>query len=317
MQQPARWTTVLILSAALGSTQAQIPDSLLSKPDSTLTFGDSLAVFRMIDSLMALDIEIRSELAIRLGYNSNILAAGRTLGIEQFGLAPAITYYHKSGLYADITTYWSKDFDPHAYLTTATIGYLHLFANKFSATAGFDHYFYNSGEEYSFIPYSNALTLSPSLELNPFSVRLDYSFYFGDAYANRIMPGVSGNLRKKNFLGFDRVTFYPSFYVLFGDELITELEWTRPANLAEALDNARTYGTTSGITITERKVFGLMNYAFSAPLNLATNNWLFNVTYTYSIPRPIGNEPFTLTNSGFISASVVFYIEFGRDKSPL
>lgn len=304
----------LLLITSLAPLRAQVPDSLRSTPDSLFTFSDSLAIFRLIDSLMTIEEGNASLFAFRLGYNSNILDAGRTLGIEQFGLSPGITYYHKSGIYADVTAYWSRDFDPSLYLTTLSAGYLQMIGEKFSVLAAFDHFFYNYGDDY-FVPYSDAASISTMLDFEPVSLRLDYSFYVGDAYANRIMPGISGNLKKKNFIGFDRITFYPSVYVLFGDELITEVEIVRPSSLQEALMNIQKYGDRFGYRITERKVFGLMNYAFSAPLNLTIDNWLFNVTYTYSIPRPVGDEPLTLENTGYISASVVFNLEFeGGDK---
>lgn len=311
---PGRCVGFLLFITSLAPLRAQVPDSLRSTPDSLLTFSDSLAIFRLIDSLMTLEEANASILAFRLGYNSNILDAGRTLGIEQFGLSPGITYYHKSGIYADVTAYWSRDFAPSLYLTTLSAGYLHMIGDKFSVLAAFDHYFYNYDDDY-FVPYSNAATVSATLDFEPLSIRLDYSLYFGDAYANRIMPGISGNLRKKNFLGFDRISFYPSVNILFGDELITEIEIVRPSSPQEALMNIQKYGDRFGYRITERKVFGLMNYAFTAPLYLTVGNWLFNVAYTYSIPRAVGNEPLPLDNTGYISASVVFNVKFKKMKT--
>lgn len=301
----------LLIVGYLAPLHAQVPDSLRSTPDSLFTFSDSLAIFRLIDSLMTLEEDATSSLSLRIGYNSNILDAGRTLGIEQFGLSPGITYYHKSGIYADVTGYWSRDFDPKYYLTTLSVGYLHLIDDKFSVLSAFDHFFYHDADDY-YIPYSNAVSVSGMLDLKPVSFRLDYSLYFGDAYANRIMPGISGNLRKKNFLGFDRITFYPSVYVLLGDEQITEIEVVRPSSLQEALMNIQKYGDRFGYRSKERSVFGIMNYAFSAPLNLTVGNWLFNITYTYNIPRALTDEPLALDNSGYLSASVVFNLEFGR-----
>jgi hypothetical protein len=309
MQYCNRWIFFLVFSASMGTVRAQEVSTLFSKPDSALTFSDSLAIFQLIDSLMTMGPVTRSQLAFRVSYNSNILSAGRTLGIDQFGLAPGISYYHKSGLYADLITYWGNDFDRPFYLTTASAGYLHLFSKTFSALASYDHYFYNYGEDDGYIPYSNSITISPFLELKPISIRLDYSFYFGDAYANRILPGIGLNLKKKQFLGFDRISFYPTFYALFGDELITEIRFVKPTNLLEALENYNKYGTRYSVVQDEKRVFGVMNYAFSAPLNLSKGNWLFNVTYTYSIPRALDDEAFTFSNSGFISASVVLYVQ--------
>lgn len=309
------WLITFMLSTSC-SVMAQEVDSVFHK-EGELSFNDSLTIFRLIDSLMTLESIESSQLAVRVGYNSNVLSAGRTLGIEQFGLSPGISYYHKSGFFADVTTYWSKDYDPNLYLTTTSVGYMHLFSGKFSAIASYDHYFYHQLDEDIFVPYTNALTVSPYLELKPFSFRLDYSFYFGDAYANRIMPGVSVNLKRKNFMGFDRVSFYPSIYLLLGDETITEFEYVEPKTLREAIDNFRNYGMRYGIEVTERNVFGIMNYAFSLPVNFSIKNWLFNISYTYSIPQALDGEPLTLEESGFISAGLTFYINMKPVKMQL
>ncbi len=191
---------------------------------------------------------------------------------------------------------------------------MHVFSGKFSAIASYDHYFYHQLDDDVFVPYTNAVTVSPYLDLKPFSFRLDYSLYFGDAYANRIMPGISVNLKKKNFMGFDRVSFYPSFYLLLGDETITEFEYVEPKTLREAIDNFRNYGMRYGIEITERNVFGIMNYAFSLPVNFSAKSWLFNLSYTYSIPKALDGEPLTLEENGFISASISFYIDLKPAK---
>jgi hypothetical protein len=311
---PGRCVCLLVLIGFVAPLRAQVPDSLRSTPDSLFTFGDSLAIFRLIDSLMTMEEGNYSALAVRLGYNSNILDAGRTLGISQFGLSPGITYYHKSGLYADVTAYWSNDFDPRLYLTTLSVGYLHLISEKFSALASFDHFFYRFGDDY-YIPYSNAGSVSAMLDFKPVSFRLDYSLYFGEASAHRIMPGISGNIRVNDFIGFDRITFYPSVYVLVGDERITEIEIVRPSSLQEALMNIQKYGDRFSYRIIERHVFGIMNYAFSAPVNFTVGNWLFNLTYTYTMPRAIDDEPLPLENTGYISASVVFNLEFKPELS--
>src|SRR5688572_31714787 len=88
---------------------AQDDTSLLSDVETDLTFEDSLSIFSLIDSLLQQGDLEASQLAVRLSYNSNVLSTGRTLGINNFGLAPGVSYYHKSGLYADLSGYWSKD----------------------------------------------------------------------------------------------------------------------------------------------------------------------------------------------------------------
>ena len=106
-----RWFFIGVIIASSCQLQAQDADSLLARPDTLLSYTDSLTIFNLIDSLLMLEkLEPQSQLAVRLGYNSNVFSTGRTLGIEQFGLSPSISFYHKQGFYADITGYWSKDF---------------------------------------------------------------------------------------------------------------------------------------------------------------------------------------------------------------
>ena len=310
-----RWVFVLMFTTSSGWSTAQSVDSVFSKHE--FTSADSLTIFQLIDSLMTMEDLESSQLVARLNYNSNILSAGRTLGIEQFGLAPGLSYYHKTGLFADVTTYWSNDYDPEFYLTTTSVGYMHIFSRKFSTLVSYDHFFYHRLDDDEFVPYTNAVTVSPFLDLKPFCLRLDYSFYFGDAYANRIMPGVSVKLKKKDFLGFDRVTIYPSFYVLMGDETLTEVELESPDSPKEALENWYKYGTRFTPVLKEKNVFGVMNYAFSIPLNMTVKNWFFNLSYTYNIPKALEGETLTIEEGGFISAGISYYINMKSRKMQL
>ena len=107
---------MLLLPACSALSQAPRSDSLALKADSValkgldnfFTHQDSLEIFDLIDSLLKMEpIKETSQMAVRLGYNSNISADNRTFNISQFGLAPGVSYYHKTGIYADYTAYWT------------------------------------------------------------------------------------------------------------------------------------------------------------------------------------------------------------------
>ena len=296
---------------------AQDSDSvLLSQVETELTFDDSLSIFNLIDSLLMNAEGTASQLALRLTYNSNVMSTGRTLGIQNFGISPGLSYYHKSGLYADISGYWSKDFDPSYYLTVASLGYMRDFSRYFSILLGYDRYFYRFGDN-DYVPYKHAVTVSPSLELKPFSISATYSFYFGDAIAHRIMPGISVMLEKKKFINIDRVSINPSFFFLLGDETITTLEYVAPKSPAEAVLNFRKYGTRFGIELYDKNVFGIMNYAFTLPVTVNHKNWGFSLSYTYNIPTALPGEPLTLSKSSYVSGSLTYFISLKRDKLAL
>lgn len=309
------WLLTLSLTASCATAVAQDAGSILAKD--ALSAQDTLSIISLLDSLLEFDNTLGSQLAIRLGYNSNVLSAGRTLGIQNFGLAPALSYYHKSGLYADVTAYWSKDFDPSYYLTVASVGYLYALSPHFSMMAEYDHYFYNTGSSTTYIPYENTLTLSPVIEYKPVSFTVNYSYYFGEQSAHRLMPGLSFTLEKKKFWILDKISLLPSAYILWGNETITTLEYVSPTTVRETIQNLSQYGTRYRPQQTDTEVFGIMNYTFALPLNVTYRNWSLLLTYAYNIPKALPGEPMTLSESSYLSGSLTYLIDLRPNKKLL
>lgn len=308
------WISLLILTSASG-LRAQQADVSLPAPDSSIyNYSDSLSIFDLVDSLLLeLMDEQPSQLAVRVSYNSNILSAGRTLGIENFGLSPGILYFHRSGLYADVSAFWSKDFDPSYYLTIASVGYMRDFSKHFSVMGGYDKYFYNMGDEV-YIPYSNTLSVTPILEFRPVSVSANYSFYFGEQFAHRLMPGITVTAERKKVWKLKRIAVSPSFFALWGNEIVTTIEYDLPATRAERLRNLEEYHVPYKMTITEKEVFGIMNYAISIPLNISYKKWAFGFTYIYNIPKALPGEPEALSESTYLTGSLMYLIDLPSRK---
>jgi hypothetical protein len=307
----------VLFSASFALTVAQDADSLiLSQVDTDFTFEDSLSIFNLIDSLLQQGDLDASQLALRLGYNSNVMSTGRTLGIENFGLSPGVSYYHKIGLFADVSGYWSNDFDPSYYLTVVSLGYMHDFSKHFSLMGGYDRYFYVVSED-NYVPYKNTLSVTPTLEFKPIAFSTTYSFYFGDARAHRIMPSINVMWEKKKLLNIDRIAITPGVYMLLGDEVLTEVEWVPPKNRIEGLYNLKTYKSWDRPVATEKHVFGIMNYAISVPLSVAHKNWSFTFSYTYNIPKALPGEPLAISESSYLAGSVTYFIKLKRNKLAL
>ncbi len=250
-------------------------------------------------------------MAVRIGYNSNIVADNSTFNIGQFGLAPGLSYYHKSGLYADLTSYWSKEYQPNFYLNVASAGYLHSITKWYSIIGEYSHYFYSQDNAEISVPYTNNVGLTNYFEFKPVVLRLDYYLYFGQKTAHRIMPSLGLNLVKKNWLGFSRISFYPNFNVLFGsEETITGYEFY-PNLLLRLLYNRN--NPTTKVPIYKEKtavLFGVMNYSFSAPVSFTMKNWTMLVSYNYNLPQSLNNEDTSLQPGGYLSFSITRYISF-------
>ncbi|NJN42031.1 MAG: hypothetical protein HC811_07240 [Flammeovirgaceae bacterium] len=278
----------------------QVPDSLLM--DEVLSLEDSLDIFFLIDSLLQLDdIESISQFAVRIGYNSNVNSTGRTLGISEFGLNAGVAYYHKTGLYLDVSGNWTTNFEPSYYLTTASVGYMGIYKNwSYIAEYGRIIFTQPPDPDLSTV-YKNNLGITNFIELKPVTFRFDYFLYFGDKVGHRLMPGISLNFEKKNWSKLQRVLFYPSINVLFGSEEIT----TYIPYSNTYLGNA--YRLRQGLPLyytDENTSFGVMNYSFSLPLLVSIKRWGFSLGYTYNIPKVLPGEDIELSNNGFVSFSV-------------
>lgn len=274
--------------------------------DALLSFEDSLSIFNLIDSLMqAEQLGSKSMMALRMGYNSNANSTGRTLGMDQFGLSPGISYYHKSGLYADVSGYWSNEFDPSYYLSIASAGYIGVISPRWSFLGEYSRYIYSDLGEGVTVSYTNGASLSNYIDVKPFTFRLDYTLLFGNKTGHRIMPGVMLNLEKKNWKNIDRILFYPSFNLLMGSEQFEDVPIAK--TVVGTLIRRQL-----GLPLYQSGVdFGVMNYSFTVPLSITQKNWNFLLSYAYNIPRLLAHEEDPdLSNSGFITASITRYIRF-------
>ncbi len=308
---PRCWLILIIVLAA-SSARAQDTDLSLLSSDS-LSSADSLSIFALVDSLIELQEAQGSQLAVRLSYNSNVLSAGRTLGIANFGLAPSLSYFHKSGLYADVSAYWSKDFDPSYYLTIASVGYMKDFSKHVSVMAALDKYFYNLGEE-AYIPFRQTVSITPVFDFKPVTFSVNYSFYFGDEYAHRLMPGISVTTGKHKLWKIDRVSLSPAFYALWGNSFYTTIEDIPPSTFRERRQNILNYGTPWRTVTTNHEVYGFMNYAVSIPLFISYKNWSFNISYIYNIPKTLPGEPDTLEKSSYVTGGILYLIDLSSIK---
>ncbi len=282
---------------------------ILNEVESLLTLQDSLYIFNLLDSMLSTEsvVSKTSQMAIRVAYNSNIASTGRTIGIDKFGLSSGVSYFHKTGLYADVSGYWSTEYDPDYYLTIASAGYMISPVKRWSLLTEYNRFIYTDTGPDIVIPYTNNIGVSNFFNFKPLVLRLDYYFYFGQKNAHRIMPGLGLSFEKRNWQGIDRILFYPYTNILFGTEVITEYfpyETTRLGALYRVRNGLPLYYTK------DKTVFGDMNYSFSAPLSITLNNWNFLVSYTYNIPKALPGEELGLTNSGYLSATITRYIGF-------
>jgi hypothetical protein len=272
-----------------------------------------------------------------LGYNSNVNAASRSLNINKFGLSPGISYFHRSGAYADVSAYWSQEYDPSVYLWIASAGYMRSITQYWTILGEYAHYFYSYSDTspiryydpatMSYIsytpntPYTNNLQVSNFLDAGKFTFRLDYSLLFGQQTVHRLAPSAGLNLSWKKVLGLDRIAIFPTVSLMYGSEVLPEKTevtvepiTTRPLEIIFRYRNGLPLFTRQFTFTPERTVWGVMNYAINVPLSLSLRKWTVLVGYTYNFPQILPGEDLALSHGGFLSFNITRYLEFRRSR---
>ena len=293
--------------------------------------SDSLSLMSLIDSILSSDVS-GSFLSLRLGYSSRITSAGRSFGVDQQGIIPSVSYYHKSGLFGDVTGIWNNELDPKYYLTILTAGYLGSISDKWSYTLSYDHSFYHSSDDTYAFPLTNSLNSTLTVDLRHIYTGIDYSFSFGDDTANSVSWNATGVIKKKAFNPFKSVSFLPSLSILFGTQNVTdqynaveprpvlanltdlEIEIiARRRNLSQQqkqkLINARDEAQAN-LTVSTSKQFGLMNYYISLPIHLASDKFGVTISYNYNIPIAITGSDYSTESNGYFGFTLSYNLGF-------
>ena len=305
--------------ACLAQTKHSFEDEYLSQ-------SDSLAIFQLLDSLISLEpVLVNSQFAIRVGYTSNINATGNPFKLNELGITTRAAYYHRSGLFLDFSSYWSnQENSPAYYLTIASAGFMSYSLKNWSFLIEYSRYLYNLPKEdvpvsiiytyndnYSSQSFRNSFTGGVFYQWKNINLKLDYSALTGDRAGHRFNPAFSYNFKKRDWLGFDRVSFLPSFSLLLGVEQVPYYR-----QLYRSVLDAR-LRLSQGLPLFSeelRNEFGVMNYAIRFPINLSKNNWGFNFSYTYNFPQRLPGETAIIEDGGSLSISIVRYIEIKSRK---
>ena len=291
---------------------------------------DSLSIIDLIDSLINNDFRF-SSLLFRVGYTSDIMYAGRDFGVRQYGFSGGLSYYHKTGIFGDVTSYWNSDVEPHVSPTTITLGYMGSITPKWGFVASYDHYFYsNKNYEEVIYPLTNSLTASTYYDLKHFSFGIDYAFMFGQETAHRLRPNIYGIIRFKNLGFIDEIDLFPSASMLLGNQTIYYLD----ENYSQVQSMIQKHGynnfnafrnnhprlaryiISNNITYDEHtaNAFGIMNYSLSLPVMVRINYFTISAGYYVNFPVALPGENIDFSPNNYFITALLYTIPFGIKK---
>ncbi len=311
---------VLVIAMTLSAPVTSAQNALLTALDSSLTEFpeddlDTLLLFQLIDSLLLLEPKRASLFSLHLGYISEVSNAGRTLAVKQFGFNPGISYFHKSGVYGNVTGYWNSDLDTSYDLTVIALGYIGFLSPKLSYSISYDHSFFTDTEIDLDLPMwvinqllppilNNSVSGGVNLDFGPIETSIDYSWLFNDESAHRAQWRLTGDLKKYRWIGLDRVSLRPAFEVMFGSLEVISVSFSREAFIQHRFP----------YLINKKNKFGLMNYRLRLPLGLTKDSFQLIFEYNYNIPISLPGEDFDYPNSGFFSIDLYYNFAIGAKK---
>ncbi len=323
---------IIMVNITISRAQENNLDSLLRE---TLTSDslfleelakDSLTLLDLIDSLISSDFRY-SSLVVRMGYISNIINAGRDFGINQYGLSAGFSYYHKTGLFADITGYWNSDTEPNYSPTIVSLGYMGNILPQWNVIASFEHNFYHKTDTQTeiYYPLTEFLSLNTYYDVKFFSFGFDYAFLFGKETAHRLRPNIFATIRFPDVGFIDEISLFPTVSMLFGNENIYYID----SNYQAIRTIIKRIGLRRFLLLYKynpeliedlfleegfNNVFGLMNYSFSLPVNFRFGNFSFSTSYFLNIPVALPGESIDESPNHYFNVMALYFIPFNKKK---
>ncbi|MBO0949588.1 hypothetical protein [Fibrella forsythiae] len=222
--------------------------SLLVVLLSTVSWASPFPADSLQPSAPASGSATRAEINVRVNYTSRAVFSGREFGVREWMSTPSITYYAKSGFYADVSGYYFSQSLPHYELTALSAGYLGIVSSRVTLSGELSRTFLSKASQQNLLPYSG--NLSMNYLISPvFSVNTDYYLMFGNATAHRVRFSLSAFASKKmgeSSVGLKRISCIPALTAIFGTE-------TSAYNLLQPAITATT-SVTAATTAAERRL---------------------------------------------------------------
>lgn len=280
------WLSGLFFVFAQEPTKEEKLDNLLDE----LFFDEDQMIEELMNSLKNYQF-----LYVSMTYNSDTYFAGRDIGIDQYNIAPQLTYAHSNGFYASLSGIYYSEFEPNWDVTTVSLGFSKNIGKQklFKYNVSFAKYFYANQDDNIF---SNTLNAGIGVRSKNRSIgtQLTGSYLFGEDQSFQISSRtyVSLNLVKNKKMS---LKFRPQINIIAGKQTI---------------ELARIY-TENGETITDystNDVFDLINTQLNFPLQLNLNSFDVELGYNINLPSALESE-IAVENTGFFNLTVSYLID--------
>ena len=270
----ACWSS-LSLAQNLESEEPSDIDQLLDE----LIVVDTLAVLQAYDDLKG------GFLYASISYDDQAYFSGRDFDIDQFGLAPSLTYLTSGGTYLFAGGTYYSELDPAWDLFALGAGQFWSLGTKkqWSVSASYTHSFLGEDSEGL---NTHRLSSSVSYKLDPLQLNVAGGYLFGNEPSYYLSTSINYETTIAQIGAFE-LTFEPNLYLLFSQQNIVE--------------------QVSFFRFTESSVFDRVNSQLELPLTLDNNTLDITLSYTRNFPNNLFEDE-DLSSSGYISISLGWLI---------
>ena len=264
--------------------------SLAQTPESK----ESSNIDELLDELFVVDtlavLQAYEELKGRflyasISYDEQAYFSGRDFDIDQFGLAPSLTYLSSGGTYLFAGGAYYSELDPEWDLFALGAGQFWSLGTKkqWSVSASYTHSFLgDDSEELN----THRLSSSVSYKLDPLQLNVAGGYLFGAEPSYYLSTSVSYDATLAQ-IGTFELAFEPSLYLLFSQQNIIE--------------------QVSLFRFSESSVFDRVNSQFEIPLSIDNNAVDITLGYVLNFPNNIFEDE-DLSSSGYFSISLGWLI---------
>jgi hypothetical protein len=265
----------LSLAQTTDSEKSTDIDGLLDE----LFVVDTLAVLQAYDDLKG------GFLYASISYDDQAYFSGRDFDIDQFGLAPSLTYLNSGGTYLFAGGTYYSEIDPAWDLFSIGAGQFWSLGKekKWSVSASYNYSFL--GEDSEGIN-DHRLSSSVNYKLNNLQINVAGGYLFGDEPSNYLSSSVSYETTLTKIGAFE-LSFEPNIYILFSQQ-----------NIIEQLSIFR---------YKESSVFDRINSQIELPLSFDNDALDINFSYILNFPNNIFEDE-DLSSSGYFSISLGWLI---------
>jgi hypothetical protein len=249
--------------------------------DSTIRLSDSLA--RLPDSTIRLsDLAVqpkKSYWQATLSYMSDNVYLGRKDSAKLPYLVPGIGYYHKSGLFADVSlAYATIPGDVHIDLVALEAGYA-ITKGNFDGQIAASKYYYSSQSFSVRSEIKGSVVADAGYDLQWIKPTLEATLNFDNATDYSIGLG----LQHTFYVAADAIDFTPTFVANAGTQNYYNSYYIH-RRYSRTRPNGKTVKGTITATVIDPSAFRILDYEASLPVNYTLKKFVFSFTPTLAFP---------------------------------